>query len=309
MGRGKKNTIIMLYSLLIDRKIWMESEYSNIKDKPLWQVTLPGSHDSGAYDMELEHASGSGTSAVPAFLARPFAETHEDDMADQLAGGARYFDVRPYNKSGTYYAWHSLIGDGIINMLNDTREFLETTNNELVILKFSHFCEFDNDSVHQDFINLVKSKLGNYIYKNNNSSKQLLTTTIGQFVGNGSKVIIWYNNNYISSNPEDGFFRTIYLVNSYSNTDNFNSMRSDQLAKLYKNPSSVTQMFGLSWTLTPQADISGIYTSLHDLTYDANRYLGEFLADYGKKGCGISIVYSDFLPDARTTDCSIMLNR
>jgi hypothetical protein len=294
-------------SLVIDRMLWMEQQYNTLRTKPLWQVTLPGSHDSGAYDMGTDRAPcHDAPDWVPGTVVRLFATAHNLNMAGQLQNGARYFDLRPYYKDGTFYAYHDVLGANFENILNDVAWFLQHTKRELVILKISHFCNFD-DYMHQQLVNLITQKLGTYLFKN--MSANLLTTTIEEFVGLGSKVIIWYDDSYITNHPTDGFWKNFSIYDSYAETDSYSIMEGDQLHKMKTNPGSSTKLFLLSWTLTFKdwkSPAKGL--SLQAIAAAANRNLGRFLAENANR-YQTNVLYVDFQRDARVTDCAIMLNR
>ncbi|MDF2627306.1 MAG: hypothetical protein K0R39_1137 [Symbiobacteriaceae bacterium] len=193
-------------SLAVDRMRWMENLYGTLQNKQLRQVTLPGSHDSGAYDMGTDRAPcHDAPDWLPGVVVRPFSTAHTLSMAGQLENGCRYFDLRPYRKDGTFYTYHDVLGAKVEDMLNDVAGFCKATSRELVILQISHFCQFD-DKQHADLVGLIGKTVGSYLYK---GSGNLESTTIGQFVGQGSRVVIWYNNDYILQHPADGFRRNL----------------------------------------------------------------------------------------------------
>ncbi|MDT3697825.1 MAG: phosphatidylinositol-specific phospholipase C domain-containing protein [Thermincola sp.] len=303
-------------SLVIDRMRWMESQYDTLRTKPLWQVTLPGSHDSGAYNMGTERVHSSCFDApewLPGSATRLFATAHNQDIAGQLQNGCRFFDLRPYYKDEKFYAYHDVLGANFEDMLDDVADFLNNTSRELVILKVSHFCSYNftdtetkkDTKTHEKLVGLIKKKLGDKMYAN--MSANLLTTSIGEFVGQGSKVIVWYDDHYIEG--MQGFWREISIFDSYSDTDECCKMECDQLKKMIKRSGSSNKLFLLSWTLTFK-DLNSLTkgASLQTIAAKANRGLGRFLAEYADD-CQVNVLYVDFLRDARVTDCAIILNR
>jgi hypothetical protein len=182
----------------------------------------------------------------------------------------------------------------------------------LVILNVSHFCCF-GDANHAGLVDLLKNKCKSYLATN--FTGDVLTTPFKSFINNGIRVIIIYDDDYILSHPESGFFRELNIYKEYANKDDYGEMRSDQLKKLHENSATPQKMFLLSWTITFIASSTPfkflnypLYISLRDLTRPASRNLARFLAE-NSPGSIISIVHSDFLNNARTTDCAIMLNR
>lgn len=339
-------------SLIGNRKKWMEEQYDILRTKKLSQVTLPGSHDCGAYDME-ETRSGCPGGVPYDFIdgeyIKPFAQTHNLTLARQLAQGARYFDLRPYLKlesDGTFafYAYHDLICANIAVMLDELASFLASTNHELVILNLNHFC-FHSDEFpafkHQDLINLIINKVGEYLFTD--MSVDLTKITIEQFVGDGvSKVIVLYeyknDTDYYLSLLPAGFWAnksesnansmSHYVYDCYSDTDDYSTMMGNQLGKM-KNNSGTCKLFLLSWTLTfqdnpgsilkgmlcidiPILGVSGLGPGLRCMVRDANRNLGKFLSENVHNSSNqykINVLYVDYLRDARVTDCAILLNK
>ncbi|KVN36185.1 hypothetical protein WJ63_02445 [Burkholderia pyrrocinia] len=76
--------------------MWMTQLFANyLQNRPLSAITIPGTHDSGCYVNSMR-------------LAR-MARTQTADMAAQLAGGIRYFDLRPaIARNGTYWTYHGV---------------------------------------------------------------------------------------------------------------------------------------------------------------------------------------------------------
>ncbi|MDF2627305.1 MAG: hypothetical protein K0R39_1136 [Symbiobacteriaceae bacterium] len=87
-------------------------------------------------------------------------------------------------------------------------------------------------------------------------------------------------------------------------------MEKDQLEKMIAHAEGKhsEEMFLLSWTLTFQ-DWTNIFDgSLEGISKPASARLGQFLAGEGH-GYPVNILYVDFLPNVRVTDCAILLNR
>jgi len=68
---------------------WMTVNASVIKNLPLWQIALPGSHDSGTY----------GYFGVPT----PWTKAQGLSIGNQLVYGIRYFDLRFLSQGGGRY--------------------------------------------------------------------------------------------------------------------------------------------------------------------------------------------------------------
>lgn len=132
-------------------KIWDRSNWmSNFQTKTLGQLSIPGSHDAGM----------STTHGCTTFGSSGNTQTQIKNIANQLAIGIRYFDIRPafntlsntYSSNTTIYTGHfgdtkspvgiqGCNGESMDDVLNAVKNFLNlsTSSTEVVILKFSHF--------------------------------------------------------------------------------------------------------------------------------------------------------------------------
>ena len=113
---------------------WMSQVYAHIKDTPLCQLPLPGSHDAIAY---------------PDIMLR--SQTQNKDITAQLDAGYRYFDFRVKMNGDVFYGVHggdntehdyvALGGQGNQPyVLDDIANWLKQPEHrqELVFLCFSH---------------------------------------------------------------------------------------------------------------------------------------------------------------------------
>ncbi len=98
---------------------WM----SYIRDDALLsEIVIAGSHDAGSRDMMWA------------------AKTQDKTIKEQLACGARYFDIRVQYKNGNYVIFHaSQTGETFEPIVDDIREFLQANPSETLILDFQHF--------------------------------------------------------------------------------------------------------------------------------------------------------------------------
>ena len=89
---------------------------------PLRRIAIPGSHDA----------------ATKGILWA--GETQTYSIAQQLACGVRYFDLRVHKKGDKYVIFHSIL-DGIefSLVLDAIRDFIQANPGETVLLDFQHF--------------------------------------------------------------------------------------------------------------------------------------------------------------------------
>ncbi|RZC43056.1 PI-PLC X domain-containing protein 3 [Asbolus verrucosus] len=95
-------------------------------------------------------------------LLRPFmfnwSKTQSVDIAQQLNGGIRYFDLRIATKaaSAAFYFVHNLYCEQVDAVFAAINRFLDTHPKEVVILDCQHFFSF-NSNAHKRFISLIAS--------------------------------------------------------------------------------------------------------------------------------------------------------
>lgn len=237
---------------------WMTDLFNNLAGfplRPLHQITLPGSHDAGCY---VDHTFGNALS-----------RTQLQTIGQQLAGGIRYFDIRPYQANyvygrsfwtfhGPFYTGGQL--DGANGILADVSNFMNGLlpgDRELVILNISHFRGFTNAD-HVALVAAIQLALGPHLAAHTHATIDLFNATytaVLSNVGGGgmqSRVIIVYDG-ALDTDPEPwitanvnalpaGFFTVspkynplanpIRIFDQYANTAVLATLRNDQITKL-----------------------------------------------------------------------------
>ncbi|WP_196891969.1 phosphatidylinositol-specific phospholipase C domain-containing protein [Aureivirga marina] len=280
-------------SKFIDRANWMKNTMGVIAAKNLGEIAIPGSHDAGMYDFSL-------------------GQTQDQNIYQQLHHGSRFFDLR---LDGNLNIYHGPVGGpSVDHVLSDVRKFMEEGREELVILKFSHFKDINEDK-YKTLITKIQESLGNYLYENT-TGRRLGDITIGEFVGEGGRILVLVDENF----PVDFPFENIYtfrdwskddlqnadlvMFDEYSNTTSFDNMRNDQINKLRSftgiaGDGTEVDMFLLSWTLTPVTGVE-LYAP------NANKRLSFEAKNFEKIP---NILYVDFMEGARAVDVAIYLNQ
>eukprot|EP01039_Chlorochromonas_danica_P003430 gene3431-3757_t len=300
---------------------WMGDKMSEIGNRTLRNICLPGSHDAG---MSINER-GPLLSLDGCFI------TQRMTIRDQLAMGVRYFDLRVIKGSGKYhtgdyspfdYAWglknlraggRGLSLDDIIAQIND---FTSYCKSEVIILAVSHSMDTDKDfkpfnqHIWEDFFTQLEDL--NDLYTE--SADDLTQVKLSDFVKSGSSAVVVV----LTENPRDlppsinwrefpGIHQgsTFPMFGEYSNTIYPHEMAENQLNKMADNKTKPDDpVFLLSWTLTqkyfstletmiikhPAAEIDG-------LAYWANTLLSRILPACSPQSFP-NIILLDFLfPD------------
>jgi len=138
--------------VVIGRETWMEAAYNRIGDKTLAQLCLPGTHDSGTYELfdiiapdatdvirELWANRMGEATGIGAFI-KAMAVCQTKTFYEQLNAGIRYIDLRICvmpNQFGRpeLYTCHTLRGNLLSVLMDDVRRFLDEHPKEVVVFK------------------------------------------------------------------------------------------------------------------------------------------------------------------------------
>ncbi|EKG14873.1 hypothetical protein MPH_07913 [Macrophomina phaseolina MS6] len=241
---------------------WMHQNLGTLGDRKLRQICMPGSHDAGMSEFNSHTGLVRDTNTL----------TQKFNIAEQLAAGSRWFDLRPVISSGKFYAghysdtgivgWQGANGQSLSDIINNINSFTAQYD-ELIILDISHTMDTDNDYVDltQSQWNQLFDQLSGLNYRFNttgvSTSEDVSQRTLNQFIRDSPCVLVvaelpsgitlgdYFAKGIVANSPNFPFY------NVYSNTDDLNAMSSDQLSKLSDNRKKPDdEFFLLSWTLT-----------------------------------------------------------
>lgn len=241
---------------------WMHQNLDMLGDRKLRHISMPGSHDAGMSEFNIHTGLVRDTNTL----------TQKFNIAKQLTAGSRWFDIRPVISSGKFYAghysdtgivgWQGANGQSLSDMIDNINTFTADYD-ELIILDISHTLDTDNDyaDLTQDQWNTLFDQLTGLNHLLNTtgiaSTDDVSERTLSQFIGDGPCVLVvaelpsnitldsYFAKGIIAMTPN------FPVYNSYSETDDLDTMAADQLTKLAncrKNPDE--PIFLLSWTLT-----------------------------------------------------------
>ncbi|XP_076285282.1 PI-PLC X domain-containing protein 3 isoform X1 [Lasioglossum baleicum] len=134
---------------------WMTQLPEPMKNIPVIQLAIPGSHNTMTYTINRRNdvgpdepnyirALGRYCSLVSKPIIFNWSVTQHDNIKDQLNGGIRYLDFRVATKStnGDIYFVHGLYGSTIYQPLQEIAEWLSSHSNEILVMDFQHFYSF-----------------------------------------------------------------------------------------------------------------------------------------------------------------------
>jgi hypothetical protein len=180
---------------------WMADNWDFIKDKKLAEIVIPGTHDSGTYQMGW----GSGVNT---------AKTQNVSIGEQLMDGIRYLDLRVTEaKHGgcaddsVWWLFHKYKSYRLQDALDEIATFVKKPANskEVIILDFQDIdIEYKDDRAVDVLFGLIQKKLGPYIAPIDQVNKWQ-KTSLAEFVSQGRQIIVLVKSERLKRINEPGF--------------------------------------------------------------------------------------------------------
>ena len=132
---------------------WMAEDAASLYARTLHEVTLPGTHDSGAYwlskqtipDARFPPQWAAAAIAAAERLGVPVDEiitawalTQTADVGEQLRAGFRYLDLRAGWNGTAWCVHHAEVGVALSVVLDDLAAFVKRHRGEFVVAQVSH---------------------------------------------------------------------------------------------------------------------------------------------------------------------------
>lgn len=127
---------------------WMRNLPESAKQRKMNQFVLPGTHDSGAYQMKLSKTPKGKLGKIATLInigrflgaksvVKDFTLTQHYNFSDQLNLGARYLDLRLcFNeKEKKYYISHSFACTPLEDALSQIKQFMDSHPEEIIMLQ------------------------------------------------------------------------------------------------------------------------------------------------------------------------------
>ncbi|MEM6685129.1 MAG: hypothetical protein AAF617_04975 [Bacteroidota bacterium] len=265
---------------------WMQDNIALLGTKKIKEICIPGTHHAGM-NVKTSHTFG-------ATNCNTLTQTR--NIREQLQLGARFLDITPVLKDGSYYAgnyrkieavcsWQGATGQSIDHIIEDINAFT-AVRKELVIIHVSNSLNLDaEDTMYQPFtsaewhdllkkLSYVKNRFFS-LQKNN-----LTTKTLNDFIALKAAVVFVVADTVELGNYNGkGFFKlsSLQLQSSDSHTHQIAKMASNHWRNMASQP---TANFLLLWILkqtTFQASTCflGTNSSLKELANEVNQQLPE----------------------------------
>lgn len=208
-----------------DFEHWMENLNESIKNIPLNQLTIPGTHDSGTYQLYTDEIYNVDdfTGIAPTIagpIIRAMAVTQNTDIYSQLVEGNRYIDLRfAKDNKGRIRIVHTVFGNSADSIFDQIKRFLDSHPKEIVIIDIQHI---NNLSSSDELVlkNIIMNTIGSHLAPRNSFKT---TSTISDFYKEGKNAVILYDRADSVKNEPLYWYRNDSTIRSpWYNTNDYN---------------------------------------------------------------------------------------
>ncbi|KAK0079951.1 hypothetical protein PV325_000613 [Microctonus aethiopoides] len=166
---------------------WMGERKNILQKRTIPQLFIPGTINSGSYLRKKSQLN-----------IDKFHGTQDQSILEQLVSGARYLDLRPSVNYTYYVSYGANKMNPMKDIIRDVKEFLDNTE-EIVILSFTRFSKgFDSELVHEFFIRYLEEEFADYFLP----APDLFEwdTQLGEIWKSGKRLILSYNHDELRKN-------------------------------------------------------------------------------------------------------------
>ncbi len=149
----------------LSREEWVSELYQGRPETRLVDLILPGTHDSGSY--EITGSSAPAPGAPDAYkrvgsIAAKWAKTQDQTLEQQLRGGIRYLDLRIAHFEDRLVLVHGLVSCDLDEALAGVMRFAKEHPREPVLLDLQ---AMPPRSAHSELHELLKGTVGGHLFE------------------------------------------------------------------------------------------------------------------------------------------------
>jgi hypothetical protein len=310
-GNGSQDFVSISLAHKVDH--W-QADAIEIGNKPINQVLMPGTHDTGTYAIDSNSFLTPDATSEYIGLVKNYAigwsKTQDVDVATQLNLGIRYFDLRlcgsNYNGESTeIFTCHGFSGAKFKSVIDQISNFLNQSEHgkEIVILDMNHLYNVTDDQL-TELNDYVKEKFQNKIATSKNFTPQSLYS---DFWKAGKQVILSIDSHSLNLDS-DLFWNQNTISSPWPNADNANdvisamesNLKSRDMNKFFvlqsqKTPSVKNMIDGTSLGTNPRTtkeftgkDKNAIFNWLQSNGSSLNKFGNIIIEDFSN---GIDLLY------------------
>jgi hypothetical protein len=238
---------------------WIGNSLNIIGKLTLKQITLPGTSNSGCYQLSESWMGQEPSGFIVDILdlaekfvicadtmMKSWTISQSQNLYDQMKGGIRYLNLKAawYEKNKQWVAYHFLIGNKIEDLLKSVSSYLNDYPNEIVVIEISHFEGNPKDSDINDLKNLVLDVFGSSLQP----VDLLFKFTINKMIKSGKRALVSMERGYDNELIWPPMFH-----NTCAATSDLNKMIefNTKIVQEFAAGNWPKELFKVSWTLTP----------------------------------------------------------
>lgn len=220
----------------------MEHYGNAIADKPLNQLILPGTHDSGTYQLTNEIAKNQdisdkinklkyiGVGFIVNSVIKKWSKTQDKNIYDQLKSGVRYLDLRLsyWDDKNDFYVTHGLFGPKFSDVAAQISRFLNENPKEILVIQIGDMnylgVESKAQSNQEKLIKFIESTFKGKLAQKSKIAGPI--SMVRDFWKNGYQIFLIYKDKEMSNQSDVLWHRKSVIDNYWPNVDN-----ADQLKK------------------------------------------------------------------------------
>lgn len=216
-------------------------------------------------------------------------------IAEQLASGIRYLDLRVEPKDGTPWITHTMWSVPVSDVLNQVSDFVNQNPKEIVLLDFNHFYDM-TPAIHAALAASIISMFGSKLAPNSVTTD----VTVNELWENGQQVIVFYDDTETVNATQGKLWPESAISSPWPQTDDLNTLQTYLANEL---PNNSETFFVLQGVLTPTwstekdglaaAVFSSNPASLHELATKVTPVVTSWIAN-GWWTQGLNIVIVDW---------------
>lgn len=273
---GKCRIDIKVYNFIPTNK-WMEVMSNVIIKKPLCQVAMPGTHDSGTYDFaeKLGAAPDSDLCKTiqeklecgPGFIGKigekiavkvldivykRLCQCQDLSIAQQLNEGIRYLDLRVASLGDDqFYTCHGVYCVNMDTILDEVKQFMDAHPKEIIVLDFNHFYAMSANH-HTLFSRRVVEKLGGKI-ANQKGGALRPDSPVGEYWKKGAQAVVIYHDDATQKASDGKFWIRGCIQSKWPNSNESDALKVKLKATIQERPPKM--FFVLQGILTPDTEL------------------------------------------------------
>lgn len=309
-----------------DTKNWVHQVYQHRAETTLRQMVIPGTHDSGTYNISASSdvaPDGNAIFNIAKEAAAEWGKTQSYNMQTMLEKGIRHFDLRIKKHKGEFVIVHGLVGMKVRDVLQQVQSFADSHPKEPIILEVAKTPDAaDMPALLDMFDQYVGQRKPDNSIKPAYMTLNQIWANDNQDGKNNNVLVIWASSS--SEGKLRGYYGAEELEGTWADTEDSGPLYDRLLngwnrkGRQYKGLKNAPQdkLFYSAFTFTPQEStvIKDALNPFGDIsllswTQDWMRsYLGEWVPGWVKSGYRPNIMTADFFEYTAMIPQAIQLN-